>query len=145
MKKSFSLIEVVVVTSILSIFFVVAVSVLVVVLRNMKTNEHKIYATHYVGQLEDWLRTQKELNWVDFSTRSGTFCFNDETQMAWPGSPGDCVGAPASLNPPIYNRRVELPGCAGSCVQVGATITVSWKELGKDYMVQTKPVFSLLE
>ena len=75
-KKSFSLIEILVVTSILSIFFVVTVSVLVVVLRNMKINEHKIYATHYVGQLEDWLRTQKELDLVDFSSRSGTFFFN---------------------------------------------------------------------
>ena len=149
--KSFSLIEVLIVTSILSVFFVVAISVLVVALRNMKINEHKIYATHYARQLEDWLQTQKEIDWVAFTGKSGNFCFSS-LSLCWPGDVG-CTNTNAAcltftgLNPNIYKRDLSLSAtCAGDfCKEVNATITVAWQELGKDYSVQTKTVFSILE
>lgn len=145
LKQSFSLVEVLVFTSIMSVFLVIAASVVTVSLRNMKFNEHKIAAAHYARQLEEWLRTQKEIDWIAFTANagtSGTYCFNSMTISGW-GSSGTC-GASYSLNS-TFKREVILSNIGSPPYQVNATITVSWRDLGQNHNVQTKTVFSVLE
>ncbi|MDO8498060.1 MAG: type II secretion system protein, partial [bacterium] len=68
-KSAFSLIEVLVFTSILSIFFVAAATVTTVSLRNLKISERKIIATRYMEDVASWLRAQKESDWNTFAEK----------------------------------------------------------------------------
>src|SRR3989344_1556770 len=110
--QSFSLIEIMIFIVILSIFFIMAASVVTITLRNMKYNENKIRATHYSNQLEEWLRSQKELDWggevcngcayptnfTQIVTQSGNvdddyrtfFCFNNSPIENWQNL-GSCM------------------------------------------------------
>src|SRR3989344_2501113 len=164
-KRAFSLVEVLVFTTILSFFFVTAASVVTVALRNMKFNEHKIIALHYSRQLEDWLRVEKEIDWggsecsgsccssgCSFTQRvtqgslSPKFCFNISPISNWPAAnPLGCYGA-YSLGS-TFSREVQFTSSpvGGYIGQVNAVITVSWLELGQQKKVITNVVFSILE
>ena len=75
-RRGFTLIEVLVFTAIVSIFYVVAAAVSAYSLGVMKTNENKVYATHYADEVNEWLRNQKESDWTTFSAKSNqSYCF----------------------------------------------------------------------
>lgn len=164
-RRSFSLVEVLVFTTILSFFFVSASSVVTVVLRNMKFNEHKIIALHYARQLEDWLRVQKEIDWggnqcsgsccsggCNFTQRvtqgslSPKFCFAVSPIPDWPAPDSLGCNGVYSLGS-IFLREVQFISSpvGGYIGQVNATITVSWLELGQQKSVTSNAVFSILE
>lgn len=71
-KKSFTLIEVLIFSAIVSTFFVSAAAITTFLLRSMKANEHKIIATRYAEELLEWVRAEKEKNWDNVITG----CFN---------------------------------------------------------------------
>lgn len=143
-KKSFSLIEVLIFVSILSVFFVIAVSVTVVSLRNMKINEHKILATHYGEELIEWLRNQKEADWTTFSARSGNYCFNESPIADTFVSEGECTN-PGLAG--VFKRDLNLsyPNVGGPVTQVNVKVIVSWQELGNSYQVPLTTVFTRWE
>ena len=164
-KESFSLIEVLVFTGILSVFFVLAASVVTVSLRNMKFNEHKIKANHYSKQLLDWLRSQKEIDWggdqcsgnccisgcgfTQRVTQTGLnprFCFNDFPITSWPAPDASGCNGDYSLGS-IFSREVQFSSSpvGGYIGQVAVRITVSWLEIGQPKSVTTNTTFSLLE
>jgi prepilin-type N-terminal cleavage/methylation domain len=58
-KKSFTLIEVLIFVTILSLFFVAAAAVTIVSLRNLKVQEHKILATRYAEELLELAKREK--------------------------------------------------------------------------------------
>ena len=123
-RKSFSLIEVLVFITILSIFFILGASVVTVSLRNLKFNEHKIRAQHCSTQLEEWLRVQRQIDWggnlcrgcgspANFTqtvTQQGnaannyrtTFCFNSSPIVGWQ-TLGPCSAYDLA---PIFRREV---------------------------------------
>ncbi|MEI6532937.1 MAG: prepilin-type N-terminal cleavage/methylation domain-containing protein [Candidatus Roizmanbacteria bacterium] len=124
-KNGFSLIEVLVFITILSMFFVVAASVVTVSLKDMKINENKILATQYAEQLAEWLYAQKESNWggTSYSSDCGTtcsftenvtksgdntnYCFNGSINISsttWPTS-SNSTGNPCSgaFDLPLYD------------------------------------------
>jgi type II secretory pathway pseudopilin PulG len=136
-NKAFSLIEVLIFVSILSIFFVAVATVTVASLRNMKINEHKILATYYAQELVEWLRDQKEADWVTFSTRAGTYCFN-ETPIPSNWSPTAC----SPLLKSFFLRQVVI-SVQGE--QINIKITVSWDELENHYQVPLATVFTVWE
>lgn len=158
--ESFSLVELLVFVSILSIFFVMAASVVTVSLRNMKFNEHKLKASHYASQLEEWLRSQKEINWggnlcngcgspanfTEIVSQEGnptTFCFNISPIEDW-GSVDACADYDLDL---LFKREVIFtPTLTGSYVgQINASITVSWLDLGQQKSVTSNTSFSVPE
>lgn len=153
MKKGVTLVEVLIFVTILSIFFISAASVMTAALRNMKVNEHKIIATHYAKQLEEWLRSQREDDWEAFNQKDNIsagytqYCFND-ISLSWPVVAGACPVNPTSLNPPIFNRDVKLTSndCGGGYVcSVNVDITVSWSDLGQNYSVPVRSMFEIFE
>lgn len=142
-KKSFSLIEVLIFTAILALFFVAAISITVVSLRNMKYNEHKILATHYAEELLNWLREEKEADWSNFSDKAiGSYCFNSDI-VNWP-SLGDCGTNDYSLGS-FYKRSVHLSKEGNPVSRFTVAITVSWRELGNTYSVPLNTVFTIWE
>lgn len=162
--NSFSLVEVLIFTVIISTFFVISLSIVVTSLRNLKYNEHKILATHYAKQLEDWLRSQKEIDWggspcfgsccltvCGFTERvtdgglNTKFCFNEPSNLNWNSpDPAGCDGD-YSLGG-LFAREASFQSPADNFIsQVDVDITVSWSEIGQAKSYSTKTVFSILE
>ncbi len=166
--KSFSLVEVLVFTVIVSMFFVVAAAVTTGSLRNMKVNEHKLVATHYARQLEEWLRSEKERDWggnqysgacinatcnfTEQATKSGLTsynCFNSAVVSSWPASyaSSNPCGSTYALSS-TFKRDVTFTSApvSGYIGQVNVTITVTWVELGGvSNNVTIKTLFNQLE
>jgi len=147
LRSSFSLLEVLIFVSILSVFFVSAATITVVSLRNMKINEHKILATYYAQELMGWLRDEKDADWNAFVTKSATtpsyktYCFKTTPISNWPVE-GAC-GTDDWLSS-IFKRELYLSANADDS-QIYVRINLSWSELGIAYNVPLSTVFSIWE
>lgn len=148
MKKAFSLIEVLVFTTVLSFFFIAAMSTATYTLRTMKTNQHKILATHYAQAAMEWLRSQKESSWAVYTaldTGAGAtgYCLNDLNF----NSVGDC-GTNYSLGTPaIFKRELILENDPDSTTpdRVNTTVKVEWIEAGRVTDVVLESIFTTIE
>jgi len=147
--KAFSLIEVLVFTTILSIVLVAATSVTVVSLRNMKANEHKILATRYAEELEEWLESEKEENWYLFTEKAVSgldteYCFTDLN--GWP-SQGSCSGFTQidGHGPAIFQRSITLHKDTSRPESITGFITINWQELNSVQTLKINLVFTLWE
>lgn len=142
-KKAFSLIEVLVFTSVLGLFFVAAVSVATFNLKNMKIQEHKILAVRYAEEGIEWAKQEKEDNWSIFITRGSgagtTYCLNNS--LSWNNSSA-CGDYGLST---IYKRELLIKNSGSPVNQVETTMTVSWQDMGTVLSVPIKTVFKLLE
>jgi len=154
-KKSFTLIEVLIFISILSIFFIFAASITITSLLNLKIQEQKILATRYAEELLEWLRGEKEENWggdvyqlgnqVDSFTEKVTqfginqpVCFNN---LNWNKN----FSCEYSL-PPFFKRTAYFTWNSGNYLyQVNISILVEWQELGKTYKVPINSIFTIWE
>lgn len=127
MRKGFSLIEVLVFISILSLFFLAAMTVGTYSLRDMKNNEYKIIASHLGEEAVEWLKNEKETDWENLLSKDNgsgtTYClvnldFNNL---------GECqdynLGTPA-----IFKRELFLQNNQSQILNV--TVTVSWQKVG---------------
>lgn len=148
-KKSFSLIEVLIFVSILSVFIITAITATTASLRNMTINQHKLLAVRYSNELDNWLRSQKEVDWNVFIAKSSlsgtTYCFNTSPITAWGVGSGDssydCNFN--GLSPNFYKREVTLSNSTSATVNI--SIIVSWNELGIGYSESSNTIFTLLE
>lgn len=90
-NDGFSIIEILVFVAIISFLFIALTATVTSALRRMGTAEHRVYATHYAEELQEWLRAEKESDWNTFVARdisgSGTlYCFNTELNFETPES-----------------------------------------------------------
>ena len=142
-KKGFSLIEVLVFTAVLGLFFVAALTVTTFNLKNMKIQEHKILATRFAEEGIEWVKQEKEDDWSIFITRGSaggtTYCLNNS--LSW-GSSSPCGSYALST---IYKRELVIKNSVPPVDQVNAMITVSWQDMGTVLSVPIKTVFKLLE
>lgn len=144
-KSSFTLIEVMIFVTVVSLFFVVAAAVTTYSLRNMKTSQNKLLAAHYSSELVEWVRGQKESNsegWAGFINNVGTigasttYCFTSVTNgTTWPTSTSStgnsksvCGNGNVMGTPAIFKRELLLRNVDG--FQVDVTVTTSWPEVG---------------
>ncbi len=145
MKQAFTLIEVLIFVTILSLFLITAAAIMTLSLRNTKINEHRIIATHSAEEVLEWLRGEREVDWNSFITKSSaspglTYCFNS-SPPAWPGSTGACTNY--SLRG-MYKRQVTLTSDS-SQISIGVSISVSWVEVGTMYSTPINTTFSIWE
>ena len=144
-RKSFSLIEVLVFITILSLFFVAALAVTTFSLRNMKSAEYKILASHLAEEGIEWVKSEKEGDWTQFITHDTgggtTYCLNN---LKWI-SPTPC-GDYTLGTPSIFKRELVVDNQAGTPVtSVDVQVTVSWREAGSVFSIPVKTVLSILE
>lgn len=141
----FSLIEVLVFVSVVSLFFVSASAVVAIILRNMKTDEHKILGTRYAEEAVEWLRSEKETDWNAFTARASSGIGTDYciATLAWSTPP------PCGYNLDNFYKRtlnlVSLTSSDGFKYQVNAKIVVEWSEAGKIYTIPIDTVLSIWE
>lgn len=145
MKKSFSLVEVLVFTAVLGLFFVAAVSVTTFNLKNMKIQEHKILATRFAEEGNEWVKQEKEDDWSIFiihgSLAGNTYCLNS---LNW-NTFVNCGETYALGTPEFFKRELLITNSGSPVDQVNTTTTVSWKEGVNTFNVAIKTVFKLLE
>jgi type II secretory pathway pseudopilin PulG len=144
-QAGFSLIEVLIFITVMSIFFVSAAAVVSVVVKNMKVNEHKILGTRFAQEAVEWLRSEKEIDWNAFSQRAPSsgalaeYCLNS---LAWNSMPCDY-----SLKT-LYQRTVTLKSIesvGGYKYQVDVSVLVKWNEPGRSYSIPINTTFSIWE
>ena len=144
-KSGFSLIEVLIFITVMSLFFVSAAAVVSVVVKNMKVNEHKILGTRFAQEAVEWVRSEKEIDWNAFSERAPStgspseYCLNS---LAWNSMPCDY-----SLKT-LYQRTVTLKSIesvGGYKYQVDVSVLVKWNEPGRTYSVPVNTTFSIWE
>lgn len=143
-QKAFTLVEVLIFTAILSIFFVSAASVTTMTIKQAHINKNKIIATHYAEELLNMLQSERELGWDQFvshaPTESKTFCVNTE-EINWTET--SCV-PPYALNG--FERTVTLkPGGGDPVSQMTILISVKWQDGSNSYQVPLQSVFNLWE
>lgn len=144
-KKGFSLIEVLIFVSILSLVFVTASSATVYFLHNLKSNEYKLIASRYSEEIVEWLRAQKDIDWTLFAQQSGqTYCFNTTPIVSWP-----TAGACTQYNlDSMYYREVTLQSIIdgnGVLSQVTASAKIQWLDSGNTHSIPINTRFSLWE
>ena len=143
-NKGFTMMEVLIFVSILSLFFVTAAAITTASLRNLKIQEHKILATRYAEELLEWLRGEKEADWNQFILKASlSYCFNTSPINTWPSS-GTC--STYSLDN-LFKREANLTSqtLGGATQQVNVSITVEWQETGNTYQVPINTVFTVWE
>lgn len=147
-KKSFSLIEILVFVTILSLVFISAIAVTTYSLKAMKFNQYKILANHYAEEGLEWVKSQKEEDWnnftnLDTSGGSGkTYCLNT---LDW-ASPGLCDGINFFGDPNIYSREVTLTNQGANPVnQSDVQIKVYWTNESNNFDVTLKTTLKILE
>lgn len=123
---SFTLIEVLIFCGIVSTFFVSAAAITTFLLRSMKVNEHKIIATRYAEELLEWVRAEKEKDWISTSTISG--CYNVSPVASTACKPLVILGEAPNK---IYDRKAEIINSVtvdSDVVQRTIRVTVEWAE-----------------
>lgn len=144
-NKSFTLIEVLIFVSILSLVFVTAATTTVYFLHSLKANEYKLIATRYSEELIEWLKAQKDIDWTLFTQKSDkTYCFNTTPIVAWP-SEGSCTLYNLDS---LYYRQVTLQSIIdgnGVLSQVSIAQKVQWLDSGNTYNIPINTRFSLWE
>lgn len=143
-KSSFTLIEILVFVTILTLFFISAVTVTTYFLQTIKYQQYKILATHYVEEAVEWLKSEKEKDWEQFSSydSSGngtTYCFNDLNF----NSLGPCENF--SLANSLFKRELIIKNIGSPVNQVETVVTVYWQERNTENKVFVKSVFNLIE
>ena len=160
-KKAFTLIEIMIFVALLSMVLVVAVSYVTKLLMNMKVNEHKIYATFYVEEINEWLYSERNADWQLFHSKARTgpnditYCFNNNLRLnntfdildpsyTTPGITRPYVVTDINQqcpftgidgnNPLIFRRTIRLhKDSSNNPTEVTATIDVSWNDNNVTY------------
>lgn len=143
--RGFTLIEILIFTAIVSVFFVVAAAVSAFSLAIMKNNENKVYATHYAEEAIEWLRNEKETTgWITFSSRSNvtpgtSWCLNT---LGW--TSGNCSGAYSlGTGGKTFLRYVTLINSSGN---ISANVVVAWIDSGGSvHSVPVNTIFAQTE
>lgn len=158
-QKAFSLIEVLIFVVVFSLFFVTAASVVTSTLRITKENQNKIKASHYLEELREWLRSEKETNWggsiyvgsinsfteqVSQSSPSTSFCFNSSPIGSWPASGTFNCGFSLEGQ---YRRIATFSATIvnGFVNQISANISTDWKDGEEIRSIPLQSVFSIWE
>lgn len=146
-ESGFTLIEILIFTAIVSVFFVVAVYVSAFSLSIMRTNENKLYATHYAEEASEWLLNQKDSSdWLIFSSNAGSWCMNS---LGWTSggacaTSGDGAYTLGSEYGREFNRDVVLSSLGDGTI--ASSITVSWKDIGGNLLyVPIKTIYAQTE
>lgn len=144
--KSFSLIEVLIFITILSLFFIAAMTVTVFSLRSMKNQEYKILATHLAEEAMEWIKSEKEDDWsafINYDTSAGagtTYCLENLDWLSKFSCSDYNLGTPA-----IFKRELLIKNIGSPTYQVNADIIISWLDSNKENKIIIKTVEKLIE
>lgn len=154
MKKSFGLIEVLIVTTIFIIFAGALTGLVLTSSKNFVVSRHRLSAANIaregaelVGEIRDtaW---QKGINWSNFGTSANIACWGlnsspDDKKVAPNYSDSNCdfshwrlVSGNEAINRNYvdYARKIKIDEPNSDTKRV--TVTVSWQDFGHDHQIQ---------
>ncbi len=123
-------------------FLISAASVVTVTLQQNTLQINKLKARHYTDQLQEWVKEEKEIDWLTFVTRAGNtvYCFENE-EPSW-GTTAT-TGSECPLLLPFYKRYITFTTTgSGANTQVQAVIQTDWTEVGNSYSTSIHALFS---
>lgn len=140
--SAFTLVEVLIFITLIPLIFITLSYLTTYSLQNTKTNENKILATHYAEELREWLRGEKEKDWVSFNnclTLGATYCVNT--------IPANVCSLSSTCSPNFLDNIFirELTINEKTNTQLKFTIKIRWSEGSNNYLVPISTVFSLWE
>jgi len=141
----FTLIEVLIFVSLLSIIFITFAALTTVTIRWSKINEHKIIASHNIEEIREWLRGQKEADFTGFIGKEGSWCFNSHEYPA--GYSNWVLSSDPSCDHSldgIYKRTVVLAN-QDSDRKVLVSLHIDWNEGTQYFTIDERTLFSLHE
>lgn len=149
LKKGFSLIEVIIFTSILSIIFVAAASVMTYTMKQNSVQIDKLFATHYTEELSEWLKGERELGWSQLAQYAvasypsdSIYCFGSESP-AWTPTVNAVSDCAFSLDSK-YRRTVTMKADnTNPTTRIQITVTIDWMEGTSVRSTQLHSVYSL--
>lgn len=155
-KRGFTLLEVMIFTTILSVVLVSAAAFTTRLVYNLRINEHKILANVYASELLEWLNSEREANWntvynMASNSPGTTYCVNgnilvttlstDTTVFRIPVAGNPCgFDGITGRNPAIFRRELIL--VRNSTNQVTATVRVTWQEAGVTYSDEIQAIYT---
>lgn len=171
-QAAFSLVEVLIFTTVFALFFVLAATVVTTTLRITKENQNKIKATHYAEELKEWLQSEKEIDWggtvftgsfdtfTEIATQANPppytgaipdtdFCFNASPIGDWPNRVAE--GNPDNCYLMLENQFRRIATFSATVIdgeyvkQVSADISVSWKDGNMLRSIPLQVTFSIWE
>ncbi len=151
-KKGFTLLEVMIFTTILTIVLVSAAAFTTRLVYNLRINEHKVFANVNASELLEWLTSEREANWSNLYNAAGnapgtTYCVNGNLTVSTTfADPTVFTAAPCAFNgitgrvPAIFKRELILT--RNGTNQVTATVRVSWQEGATVYADEIQAVYT---
>lgn len=155
-KKGFTLLEVMIFTTILTVVLVSAAAFTTRLVYNLRINEHKIFANIYASELLEWLTSEREANWnnvysVASNSPGTTYCVNgnltvnttfaDTTVFRIPTVGNPCIFNGITGRPPTIFKR-ELILVRNGTNQVNVTVRVSWQEGATTYSDEIQAIYT---
>ncbi len=142
-RSGFTIIEVLIFISIISLLFVSVSYIMTSTLRDATSNRHRILASYYSNSAKEWLSSERETDWQTFMSHASTsgtrYCFNTSTDINWP-LPNAC----SNYDTQGYKRDILLT-LNQDQTQVTVNIIVSWNDGPNFYKVTNDTIFSLYE
>jgi type II secretory pathway pseudopilin PulG len=141
-SKGFSLIEVLIFVTILSLFLITAASIITVSIRQNSLKVNMLKAEHYNEQLLEWIRSEKEADWNTFTTNADgtgiTYCFTDSS-YSWNSSPCgyDLLG--------MFKRTALLKSFGNPATKVEVTAYTDWQEGGNTHSTKLHTIYTIWE
>ena len=125
-EKGQTLLEIMIAVGVLGIVIYGLVKGLTLSLKNVQFAKERSLAENYAQEGAEWLTFQKEANWSDFSSHTGsTYCLSDIPDSGWPGSgacgPSDFISG-ANIN---FRREFSLVETVAD-EEIQASVSVSW-------------------
>ena len=157
-KKGFSIIEIIVFMTLLSVVLVAGVGYTARLIITMSHNRHQLLATHYTDELKEWLGGEREVDWENFQDHASVagieYCLNNRLDLSdtidtilTSASLGGCSFTGVSgTDPLIYQRTLFLrKDVAETATRLRATIRVAWRDEGVLYQEEVQTVYSVWE
>ncbi len=158
-KQGFTLIEVLIFISVVSVVLITGASLALTSLYTLKNQQYKTIAQYHAVALLNWLELEKEKDWTNFVNRLNpprtsspgqeTFCFYN---LQWPQVRAATTGKPCTddqrlgLSPgdgqKIFKREAKFK-VDDQKVQVA--ITVSWEDPTGENEIEIKREFRQIE
>lgn len=160
-NKGFTLIEVLIFTTLISFIFITLSYLAVNSIQNSKIGAHKILATHYAEELREVLRNQKEDDWGQLTQSAQTTpskCYGTiqvdgamNTEVCTTSVCTNCNIATFSIGSVpdnVFKRYATMTYYDDAYVnpekrnQLDVDITVEWNDGGKIFRVPLNTVFA---
>ena len=145
-KKAFSLIEVLVFVTILSMVLIVSAVIITVSMRQNTLRLNMLKANHYNEQLIEWIRSEKESNWGTFLTHADkTYCFVSD-DISWPfTSVSNKTFCTYDLGGKYRRYAILETDHTDPPSKVMVRAISEWDEAGNSYSTQLDTLFTIWE